>query len=674
MIPAVSQPAVSVLVPTVGRPRLLARALASVRAQTFTDFEVHVLNDGGPSVRRVVDNLRDSRFILREFPLNRGKAAVINHGLREAAGRYIAYLDDDDEYLPEHLSVLLEALAAHPETRWAYADTLIRYHRPESRSRAAVFTEIENEADVNFPMLYWGNRINHKNAIHERSLVLEVGGYDETATFYIDWEIFLKMAFVCRPHHVRRVTSLYYRPLFAIANKTFEAHRDAEATARREHAVRRGCVTPISRGGPLVSLLVAEGDNPRTLAATVVSGVEHGCHLPLEVVLPCNAGMELAHRQLDALSIPWRTAATEGQSATQAFNTMASTARGDVLALIRPAHTLLPGWLKAALALLERPNTGLVGSLDLDGSGSWTRRAGVAAGPDGVPELVGTGWLSTDSRLHQDMRVPAVAAWATCVTRNTFEATGGFNPRLPEIVAAVDLSLRLSDLGFSHYCSVHTPACEMVPGTNAWPMLPMAAFDSHRGVWQERTTWTPIARTSTQPVGPDWTSAERPYRVIDGDALCRSVARARRVLLFGTARVEHVEAIAREIRAGAPATEIGLFAHAGAANRLMATGLFHRVFAFHSHRVHLSLLPGDLVTAVSREHYEFAMVAMNSLELTDYGHVFALARLAGAPPRFAVTQSFAILALDDRRLRQLRGAWYGRAFHDRRTRRSAYVA
>ena len=665
MTRAASQPVVSVLVTTVGQRRLLAHALASVQAQTFEDFSVHVLNDGGPSVRPVIDGLRDSRFMLEEFATNRGKAAMLNHGLRRASGRYVAYLDDDDEYLPDHLEVLLDALRRPPSARWAYADTIVRYHRPTSRTRAPVFTEIENESDVNFPMLYWANRINHKNAIHERSLAVDVGGYDENAQFYIDWEIFLKMSAVSSPRHVRRVTSIYYRPLFATGNKTFHAHRDAEATAQRVRAIRRGCIETVDRTGPLVSLLIAPADDRRAMIATTIGAVENSAHRPLEVVMPSASGLDALEQQLDAWSLPWRRADTDGHRGPLAFNTLATAAQGDVLALVRPGHTLLPGWLRAALPLVTDPHAGLVGSLDLDGQGTWTRRAGLAAGTEGLPSEIGAGWVSTDPRLRHDLTVPAIASWTTCVTRSVFGASKGFDPGLPDVLASVELSLRVSDMGLANRCSVGTVACETMPGTAGWPMLPAAVIDSYRRVWQGRASWASVdlpsslAPQAARQSGSD----ERPYRVIDPTTLGRAAARARRILLFGTARVEHVEAVAGLMRTGAADCEIDLFSHASQMARLTEPGWFHRRWEFHCHRVHLSLLPEALVARVARRHYDFAVVAMNGSALADYGHVFALARLVKARPRFAVTPPVTVLALDSR-LTRLRGAWHGTAYRE----------
>src|ERR1035437_10187989 len=90
-------PFVSVIVPTYNRPSLLDRALRSILGQTYRRFEILVVNDGGPDVTAVLDELQCGQA-LRYFvhPSNQGIAAARNTGMREARGKYIAYLDDDD--------------------------------------------------------------------------------------------------------------------------------------------------------------------------------------------------------------------------------------------------------------------------------------------------------------------------------------------------------------------------------------------------------------------------------------------------------------------------------------------------------------------------------------------------------------------------------------------------
>src|SRR5262245_38133059 len=95
-------PVVSVVIPAFQAGHEIGAALASVFAQTFRDFEVIVVNDGSPDVTELDVALAPYRSRIRYLAQrNKGPAAARNRGIREARGRYIAFLDADDEWWPE---------------------------------------------------------------------------------------------------------------------------------------------------------------------------------------------------------------------------------------------------------------------------------------------------------------------------------------------------------------------------------------------------------------------------------------------------------------------------------------------------------------------------------------------------------------------------------------------
>jgi hypothetical protein len=107
-------PIVSIIVPTIRQPSFLARAIESIRAQTFTDLEIVVV-DNRPGERRVVGNpvhrswLSDTRVRVIEDGASRTAGAARNAGLSVARGEWITFLDDDDEYRPEKIGQQLRA-------------------------------------------------------------------------------------------------------------------------------------------------------------------------------------------------------------------------------------------------------------------------------------------------------------------------------------------------------------------------------------------------------------------------------------------------------------------------------------------------------------------------------------------------------------------------------------
>ena len=103
-----SEPILSIVIPTYNRAKLLHRAVESALAQTFADLEVLVVDDGSP--QPVALQNHDPRLRILRLPRNVGGAAARNAGARAAAGQWITYLDDDDESLPHMAAVSLKGL------------------------------------------------------------------------------------------------------------------------------------------------------------------------------------------------------------------------------------------------------------------------------------------------------------------------------------------------------------------------------------------------------------------------------------------------------------------------------------------------------------------------------------------------------------------------------------
>lgn len=102
-----TNPIFSVIVPTFNRPALLREAVDSVLAQTEPDLECIVVDDGGSDSLELPD---DTRIRHVRHDENLGKGAALNTGLGTARGTFVAFLDDDDLYVPDRLAI---ARAAH---------------------------------------------------------------------------------------------------------------------------------------------------------------------------------------------------------------------------------------------------------------------------------------------------------------------------------------------------------------------------------------------------------------------------------------------------------------------------------------------------------------------------------------------------------------------------------
>jgi glycosyltransferase involved in cell wall biosynthesis len=187
-------PDISVILPTYNRPHLLREALASLCEQAGSSFEVIVINDAGCGVSAVMSEF-SGRLDLRYVSLtqNRGLPAARNVGVGCARGRYLAYLDDDDLYLPDHLARLAERLERRPGVGLVYADVLlVKQRRAGDGYRTVARRILAHEYDR--ATMLRDSFITPSAMMHRRECVEQVGGFDETLRWcYEDWDFLLKV-------------------------------------------------------------------------------------------------------------------------------------------------------------------------------------------------------------------------------------------------------------------------------------------------------------------------------------------------------------------------------------------------------------------------------------------------------------------------------------------------
>lgn len=184
-------PKVSVILPTYSRGDngLLDRAIASVLAQTFTDFELIVMDDGSrdsTAARLAHWVAQDARVIHVRHEQNSGLPALrVNEALLRARGEFCAYQFDDDQWTPQALEVLVQALEQQPEFDVAYGRATLSLPSGEI---------IELGAPFNYSKLVAGNYIANNSLLHRRSVFTRFGGYDMHVLMrrLCDWDLWLR--------------------------------------------------------------------------------------------------------------------------------------------------------------------------------------------------------------------------------------------------------------------------------------------------------------------------------------------------------------------------------------------------------------------------------------------------------------------------------------------------
>jgi len=115
------QPLISAIIPTYNAARFLPDAIASIRGQEYPNLEIIVVDDGSTDdTPRAIASLSGIRYLRQA---NRGPAAARNAGIGASRGELLAFLDADDLWTPDHLSVLLAPLVADPQARFSWGWT-----------------------------------------------------------------------------------------------------------------------------------------------------------------------------------------------------------------------------------------------------------------------------------------------------------------------------------------------------------------------------------------------------------------------------------------------------------------------------------------------------------------------------------------------------------------------
>jgi glycosyltransferase involved in cell wall biosynthesis len=187
-------PRVSVVVPTYNRAALLRRAVRSVLAQTFTDYELIVVDDGSTDdTEEVLREFSDRRMRVVRSEINQGAPQARNRGIEAARGEWVAFLDSDDEWLPQRLEVQMDLLARQSPGQAAVGYCQCQVHECLT-GKVSQPQETLAEGDV-FEHLLRDRRPKTTSAfIVRRGALLDVGGFDEDLGNGEDIDLLLRLS------------------------------------------------------------------------------------------------------------------------------------------------------------------------------------------------------------------------------------------------------------------------------------------------------------------------------------------------------------------------------------------------------------------------------------------------------------------------------------------------
>ena len=210
------EPLFSIILPTYNRAYVLWRAIESVVAQTENRWELVVVNDGSTdSTLRLLEEFRDSRIRVLSVT-NQGPSAARNRGVEVATAPYVAYLDSDNTWHADYLESMLEAIERHGDgVLWYCGQNTTVWERTED-GRWALFSRSPTPRAQYTYQEVWNLAGADTNCIvHRRSVLGEVGGWDEQCRWIEDWDLFLRV-FLRYPGRVKWVPRILveYRQVF----------------------------------------------------------------------------------------------------------------------------------------------------------------------------------------------------------------------------------------------------------------------------------------------------------------------------------------------------------------------------------------------------------------------------------------------------------------------------
>lgn len=572
-IPFTRVPKVSVIVPTYNRPERLRTALASLAAQTYQDFEVIIVNDAGCEVESIIATCADRPRITTIYhDRNRGLAAARNSGLRMAKGTYVAYLDDDDRYLPNHLETLVAYLDRH-ECRIAYTDAWRVHERQIDGQYVEITRDVPYSNEFSPADLLVSNYFPVLCVMHARQCLDEVGLFDEALFAHEDWDLWIRMATRFPFKHLpvttaeftwrsdgssmtsgtqdtyRRTTEIIYRKYAPYAERIAGVREGQQQHLQKFQAEASAKSYVCSIIIPVWNRLELTRD-----CLTVLSQIKD--QPEYEVIIVDNSSTDGTKEFLAELKGDVQIIGNEkNEGFAKACNQGARAARGQYLVFLNNDTIPQQGWLSSLVSEVDaHPEVGIVGSKLLYPDGT-VQHAGVVRDLEHrLPYHIYKSFAGDHPAVNQRREFQIVTAACLLIRRAVFEEVGGFDEGYVNGFEDADLCLKVRERGYAVvyqprsvvlHLESQTPGRKVHDDTNAIRFL-----DRWEGQWwaadedlhfyvggyklkrifrneqlggdialledvRDRAFWAHVAAVQTAALKKDWAAVKRELRMVE---------------------------------------------------------------------------------------------------------------------------------------------------------------
>ena len=474
-----SRPRFSIVTPVYDPPaEVLEAMLASVRAQTFGDWEHCLVDDGSPAphVQEILQRAarKDPRVRVRRRQANGGIIAASNDALALATGDFVALLDHDDELRSDALQLVDEALRDTPDADYLYTD---EDKIDEAGRHSAAFFKPDWSPERFRSQMYTCHL-----SVLRRSLVDEVGGFHEGFEGSQDWDLVLRVTEKAR--RVVHVPEMLYHwrtlPNSTASTNALEAKPyafEAGTRAVQAHCERIGFeavvvaddklggvyhLNPDLRDHPSVSIVIPTAGTRREVRGEMVTLVTHcvdsivttSTYENFEIVVVADKTVE--DEVVDELKviagdrlrvIPY----LKPFNYSEKINVGVVASRGEHLLMLNDdMEVIAPDWIERMLMYSRQPGIGAVGAKLFFGDGT-IQHAGIVFLPSG-PGHTYRGFAGDYTGFYANAKVVAnyTAVTGACVMsrREVFDEVGGLTTRLPMNFNDMDYCLKLRFKGY----------------------------------------------------------------------------------------------------------------------------------------------------------------------------------------------------------------------------------
>lgn len=457
-------PMVSVIIPTHNRPDRLRTAITSVLNQDYRDFQIIVVNDGTTPVEDVVADLnRDGRIILVTHDRNRGLAASRNTGLRQASGKYVCYLDDDDRLLPHHLRTLVTHLESSGD-KIAYTDAWRVHERLVDNKTTEVGRDQPYSEEFNPHQLLVANYFPVLCLMHERAILDEVGTFDESLFAHEDWDLWIRMATKYPFKHLAVTTAEF----------TWRTDGSSMTSHSKEVFVRTAEIIYRKYAPYAAKYAGVRGEQQKRLANLKKTHMQK--RFVCSIIIPVWNKVELTRQCLVALGpatedVSFELIVVDNHSTDEtpdflaslggdvriitnndnlgfakACNQGAEAATGEYLVFLNNDTIPLKGWLTALVNEVQSdPAVAVVGSKLLYENGT-VQHAGVAIDRNNLtPYHIYAGFAGDHPAVNKRRELNAVTGACLLIRRSMFAELGGFDEGYRNGFEDIDLCLRVRE-------------------------------------------------------------------------------------------------------------------------------------------------------------------------------------------------------------------------------------